>query len=131
MGMAAGLVSDTVLSITTLVGIVTIAVSAYMILYTDQIYVLCRRVGLLRIFGASEEQEPEPDEDRRGHVIVVGMNALGQEIVRKLVSRGEHVLAIDTDPEKLEGLEGAETVIGNVEYESVLEEIGMRRTRGW
>jgi DNA-binding LytR/AlgR family response regulator len=46
-----------------------------------------------------------------------------------LASRGEDVLAIDTDPDKLKGLSPARTLIGNVEYESVVEEIGLRRAR--
>ncbi|MEM1158040.1 MAG: cation:proton antiporter [Verrucomicrobiota bacterium] len=129
MGLAAGLVDESVLSITTLVGIVTIAVSAYMIIYTDQIYAVCRRAGVLKIFRARAEPEPEASDQRRGHMIVVGMNALGREIVRKLVRRGEQVLAVDTDPAKLDQVEGAETFIGNVEYESVLEEIGLPDSR--
>ncbi len=129
MGLSAGLVDDSVLSITTLVGIVTIAVSSYMIIYTDQIYAFCRRLGLLSIFRARAEPEPEESVERSGHIIVVGMNALGLEIVHKLVDRGEQVLAVDTDPAKLDAVEGAETFIGNVEYEGVLEEVGLPHAR--
>jgi len=129
MGLAAGLVGEEVLSITTLVGIVTIAISAYMILYTDRIYAVCKRLGILKLFRAKPTPETEGAGERTGHVIVVGMNALGREIVRRLVARGEQVLAIDTDPAKLEGLDGAETEIGNVEYETVLEEAGLHDAR--
>jgi len=125
MGLAAGLVGDEVLSITALVGIVTIAISAYMIIYTEPLYRFCRRVGLLRIFRAKQEDDPETMVERSNHIIVVGMNALGREIVQAMIARGERVLAIDTDPQKLEGLARAEIVIGNVEYESVVEEIGL------
>ena len=66
---------------------------------------------------------------RSGHIIVVGMNRLGVAIVAGLVQRGEQVLAVDTDPAKLSGLEGADILIGNVEYESVVEEIGMAEAK--
>ena len=57
------------------------------------------------------------------------MNTLGREIVKQLATRGEQVLAIDTDPRKLEGLGEVATLIGNVEYESMIEEIGLRSAR--
>lgn len=129
MGLAAGLIGEGILSIVAVVGIVTIATSAYMIIYTEPLYRFCRRFGLLRLFGAKQEVEAEDACTRQGHVIVVGMNALGREIVSRLEVRGETVLAIDTDPNKLEGLGAVETMIGNVEYESVVEEIGLRRAR--
>lgn len=129
LGLSAGLVGQEVLSITALVGIVTIAVSAYMIIYTEPLYRLCRRLGLLRIFGAKQEPDAENTVSRSGHIVVVGMNALGREIVRAMTARGEQVLAIDTDPRKLTGLAPAEVVIGNVEYESVIEEIGLPRAK--
>ena len=39
------------------------------------------------------------------------------------------MLAIDTDPKKLEGLGDADILIGNVEYQSVVEEVGLREAR--
>lgn len=129
MGLAAGLIGEGVLSVVAVVGIVTIATSAYMIIYTEPLYRFCKRIGLLKLFFAKQEVEPEEASERQNHIIVVGMNALGREIVQKLCQRGERLLAIDTDPGKLEGLGTAETMIGNVEYESVVEEIGLRRAR--
>lgn len=88
---------------------------------------LAERVRLFRFSKASEIREQEEVHDRSGHIIVIGMNGLGREIVRALVARGQSVLAIDTDPEKLRGLDGADSLIGNVEYHAVVEEIGMRK----
>lgn len=133
MGVASGLIGSTILSIVALVGIVTIAVSAYMILYSEALYRLCKRWGLLRIFpsrgSAGEEEGEEEEAERSGHIIVVGMNSLGRNLVKKLVGRGEQVVALDTDPGKLKGLPGAETIIGNSNYRSVIEEAGLRRAK--
>jgi len=129
MGVSAGLVGQNVTSIVAVVGIVTIGGSAYMILYADELYRLARKTGLLRIFRAKQTPDAEVVREREGHVVVVGMNTLGREIVRRLVQRGETVLAVDTDPEKLRGLAGAETLMGNAEHEAVIEEIGLRRAR--
>lgn len=129
LGLAAGLVGQEVLSITALVGILTIAISAYMILYTEPLYRYMKKLGILRLFRAKQEPDHETIFQRADHIIVVGMNALGREIVKQLTRRNEHVLAIDTDPNKLEGLGAADTAIGSVEYESVVEEIGLPRAR--
>ena len=56
------------------------------------------------------------------------MNTLGREIVRRLHERGEQVLALDTDPHKLQGLP-CETLLGDVEYLSVLEEAELSHAR--
>lgn len=125
MGVAAGLVGERILSITAMVGVITIAVSAYLIIYNRQIYEFCRRFGILKIFRARGETEgAEGDASLSGHVIVVGMNTLGRMLVRKLHSKGERVLALDTDSRKLAGLP-CETLLGSSEYLDVLQEAGI------
>ena len=134
MGMSRGLIGAEILSITALVGVVTIAVSSYMILYNHQLYRFCERLGVLdwRFFRSPNDAE-EADiaghgTTLAGHVIVVGMNTLGREIVGRLHERGETVLAVDTDPHKLEGLP-THTLLGSVEYLSVLQEAGLERAK--
>ncbi len=129
MGAASGLIDGSIVSLGGLTGLITIAVSSYLILYSEALYPWVKRFRLLALFHAKQEPDKEIFHERSGHIIVVGMNALGREIVKQLSLRGERVLAIDTDPRKLEALGAAETVIGSVEYESVVEEIGMRKAR--
>ncbi len=125
MGVSSGLIPPRILSLTALVGVITIGLSAYMILYNHVLYRWSRKLGLLRIFRASPVEEIEPDRShRRGHVIVVGMNTLGRELVERLCRRGEKVLAVDTDPKKLAGLP-CDTLLGSAEYGSLLEEAGL------
>ncbi len=128
MGMGAGLIEHSILSLIGIVGLVTIAVSAYMILYADTLYDYCRRWKLLRIFRARQEEELEELEGSSlsGHIIIVGMNSLGRRLARELTERGEEVMAVDSDPRKLQGLP-CHTLMGNAEYLSVLEEAGLDR----
>ena len=128
MGVGAGLIDASILSVVAVVGVTTIAVSAYMILYSEPLYRFVRRRGWLRPFRAPATEEGTPPGEREGHVIVVGMNALGRDIVKRLCGAGEKVLAIDTDPNKLSGLP-CETMLGNVEYLSVLEDAGYSRAK--
>jgi Kef-type K+ transport system membrane component KefB len=129
LGAGAGLIEARVASLGGMVGILTIAISSYLILYGDLLYAVFQKLGILKFFNAKQEPDTEEVHTQEGHVIVVGMNALGREVVKQLSARGETVLAIDTDPRKLEGLNCAETLIGSVEYESAVEEIGLGRAR--
>ena len=129
LGAGAGLIESRVVSLGGMVGILTIAISSYLILYSDPLYGAFQKLGVLKFFKAKQEPDTEEQHSYEGHVIVVGMNALGREVVKQLSGRGETVLAIDTDPRKLEGLNCAETLIGSVEYESAVEEIGLSRAR--
>lgn len=127
MGVSRGLIDDTILSVTAMVGVITIAISAYMILYMEQLYSWARRWKLLGIFKAPPSDPPGLEGGHhvmRDHVILVGMNTLGRELARRLAQEGEAVLAVDTDPRKLANLP-CRTLLGNVEYYSVLEEAGL------
>jgi Kef-type K+ transport system membrane component KefB len=129
MGLHAGLYGANVLSITALVGLVTITGSAYLIRYSDPLFQAFSRWGLLNwLPDQPEEMETDGDDSRTGHVIVVGMNTLGRELVRRLQARGEKVLAVDTDPAKLMDLPG-QTLTGSVEYTSVLHAAGLDKAK--
>jgi hypothetical protein len=103
MGLSRGLIGAEILSITALVGVVTIAVSAYMILYNRPLLKWCDKMGILdwRVFAPGREVISAGPSAHglslSGHVIVVGMNTLGRRIVRELHERGETVLAVDTE----------------------------------
>lgn len=129
MGVTAGLIGARILSITALVGVITIVISAYMILQSERLYNILARLQVFRLFPTKGSQpEEKPAIERSGHIIVVGMNPLGRKIARRLHARREEVLAIDTDPGKLLDLP-CETLIGNIEYKSVVEESGFERAR--
>ena len=129
LGASSGLIGGTLVTLGGLVGLVTIALSSYLIIHADALYALCERSGALRLLGGRQKTSTEAETTREGHCIVVGMNAMGRAITQALANRGHAVLAVDTDPKKLAGLGKAETFIGSVEYESVVEEIGLRRAR--
>ena len=128
MGLAAGLIGQEILSVVAVVGLVTIAASSYMILYTEPLYKWVKKVGILKIFGADDSAHIEVDEGMTDHVIVVGMNALGRAIIEKLCEAGIPTLGIDTDTRKLEGLP-CRTMLGNAVYKSVLDAANLKRAR--
>jgi Kef-type K+ transport system membrane component KefB len=125
VGLTSGLIDEGILSLIGVVGLVTIGGSVYMIIYNHQLYRALRRWGWLRVFRAHTGPDEDAGEtDPRGHVIVVGMNALGSRIVHELIAAGEEVVAIDSDPRKLEGLP-CRTLTGSTEHLSVLDEANL------
>jgi hypothetical protein len=128
MGMSAGMVDASILAIIGTVGLVTMGGSAYMILYNGPLYEWFRKRRLLRVFRSLPEEDQDVTAARSGHIVVIGMNALGRRIVAGLVSRGLDVLAIDTRPGRLVDLP-CETLIGNVEYLEVLQQAQIRNAR--
>ena len=129
LGATTGLIGADIVALGGLVGITTIALSSYLIIHSEALYAAIARTGILKLLRAKQEPDSEILRHRKDHIIVVGMNALGREIVKQLTLRDERVLAIDTDPKKLEGLGDADILIGNVEYQSVVEEVGLREAR--
>lgn len=107
MGISLGHVGVQALGLTTLVGVVTITLSTYMIMYSQELYA---RLGpWLALFErrrphrelAAEQQggaEAAPD------VIVFGMGRYGERFAAKLVEAGFSVLGIEHDPERTEEL---------------------------
>lgn len=129
LGLSTGVIGEEILSLIAVVGLVTIAVSSYGILYNRELFGVVGDTILLRPFRPADRETDPPEEEeagRKDHVIVVGMNALGRRLVEALRERGAHVVAIDTDPVKLEGL-SADTLLGSAEYRSLLEEAGIDR----
>jgi Kef-type K+ transport system membrane component KefB len=127
LGVSSELIDIKLAALGGLVGLTTIAASSYLILHADSLFCFFKDKGILRLLGNDREAELDDELTRSGHTIIIGMNALGRAITQALVARGVQVLAIDTDPRKLEDLPGAEIFIGNVEYESVVEEINLRQ----
>lgn len=132
VGLGAGLIDESILSLIAVIGLVTIVASVYMILYNRPLYDWCRRCGWLRMFKACQEDRDVNrtghDEPASGHVIVVGMNAMGRLLALRLHERKLDVLAIDTDPHKLADLP-CRTMMGNVDYLSVLQDAGLPRAK--
>jgi Kef-type K+ transport system membrane component KefB len=101
LGYSLGQVETAVLSLVTLVGVITITVSTYFILYSDQIY--DRFSGFLTFFEFRKTSVSE-SEDSIAHpydAIVIGAGRLGSSVVAGLREKNANLLVVDTDPEAL------------------------------
>lgn len=139
LALSTSLVSSELVALISMVGLITMGISSYFILYSEGLSVpLLRFVTSLPGFGegggkvSSPHASPPPGSVGHTvyshHIIVVGMNSLGRRLARELSERGEEVVAIDSDPGKLQDLP-CPTLLGNAEHLSVLAEAGLDRAR--
>jgi Kef-type K+ transport system membrane component KefB len=110
MGMALGHVDPAALGLVTLVGLVTITLSTYMILYSHRLYAVFE--PWLGIFERDDPwREKEYDEaPANADVIVFGMGRYGQRLGERLCASGLKVIGVDFDPEVL-----AKTARGSIQ----------------
>ena len=57
LGAGAGLIEGRVVSLGGMVGILTIAISSYLILYSDPLYSAFQKLGVLKFFKAKQEPD--------------------------------------------------------------------------
>ena len=99
MGVSLGHVADEALGLVTLVGLITIAASTYMITYSHQLY-----AQVEPLLGVFERRSAGRQEDA-GHlnktaydVVVFGMGRYGLAIAQELRDAGRKVLGVDFNP---------------------------------
>jgi Kef-type K+ transport system membrane component KefB len=100
MGVSLGHVQEDALGLVTMVGLVTIAASTYMITYSHRLYALFE--PLLWIFerkGTPREPSEAGAHRHDGHrVIIFGLGRFGTAIGLRLQKRGIRVLGVDFNP---------------------------------
>lgn len=103
MGLALGHINDEAMGMITLVGLITIGLSTYMIIYSHQIFEFISPV--LGIFEKSnpyrEARATQPDFVRVD-VIIFGLGRYGNNIAMNLEKTGRTVMGVDFDPKAVE-----------------------------
>jgi Kef-type K+ transport system membrane component KefB/Trk K+ transport system NAD-binding subunit len=133
LGVSLGHIDRETLGLITLVGLITIGLSTYMILYSHPLY--NRLAPWLGIFerrrpyresGEEEDKTAEPTD-----VILFGLGRYGRNIAENLVRRGKKVLAVDFDPQVVAGEKGGAFPVryGDAEDPELLENLPLLQTR--
>ncbi len=102
LGVSLGQVAPVVLSIVTLVGIITIFISSYLILYSDVLYVYA--APYLRIFERKDAHEANLRSSDYP-VILIGSGRVGFDFIALFKKEKQRFLVIDHDPDAISDLE--------------------------
>lgn len=109
MGVAIGHVSDEALGLVTLVGLVTIAASTYMITFSHQLYgVFEPLLGIFERRHAKAEPDGDAEIARPHDAIVFGLGRYGLGIASALRDNGKRILGVDFSPEAVRNAKGSE-----------------------
>jgi Kef-type K+ transport system membrane component KefB len=131
LGLTYGHIESPVLGLVTVVGIVTIGLSTYLILYSKQIF--DRISPLLSVFerrrpsrGEGQDQGGEPYD-----VIVVGGGRFGGAVLQGLRQREARVFLLDFDPHVLGHWagHGIETLYGDVSEPEIAAALPLHEAR--
>jgi len=132
LGVSLGHIDADILGLITLVTLITIAVSTYVIQYSHPLYDRIRQH-----LGIFERQVSHPEEstDRAGDphaldVIIFGLGRYGGDIARRLNGRGWEVLGVDFDPQVVRTLskEGMRVRYGNADDPEFLTVLPLKHT---
>jgi len=104
LGFSLGQVENSVLSLVTLVGVITITVSTYFILYSDPIYNRLSKFLTLFEFRITPVSESEDSISHPYDAIIVGAGRLGSSVTVGLLDKNANLLVVDSDPQALKRL---------------------------
>jgi Kef-type K+ transport system membrane component KefB/Trk K+ transport system NAD-binding subunit len=101
LGVTLGHVSQSILSLVTLVGVITIFGSTYLVMYSEKIYAIF--APYLGIFERANAKEPHLRKEGYS-VVLFGCNRIGYDFLESLKEMGEKFLVVDHDPETIQRL---------------------------
>jgi len=128
LGYTNGQVSAQAVSLVTIVGIITIALSSYMIIYADSLY--ARFEPYLKVF---ERKKVHSEHETRHtyEAVLFGYKKAGNEFVRVFKSIAKSFVVVDYDPDAIDELERKQTpyLYGDATDAELLEEIDLSKVR--
>jgi len=134
MGIALGHLDSGALGLTTLVGLITIALSTYMILYSHPLY--DRLAAWLGLFERTLPYRElalaaESPDLREADVIVFGLGRYGSRLAAGLKDAGLKVLCVEFDPEVARSCrdQGLSVRYGDAVASEFLESLPLKDTR--
>jgi Kef-type K+ transport system membrane component KefB len=99
LGVSLGHIENEVVGLITLVGLITIGLSTYLILYSQPLYSLLS--PWLKLFERKipqrEKEEIPPESSAEGNVILFGLGRYGNNIAQNLRQLGMNVIGVDFD----------------------------------
>lgn len=132
MGISLGHMQQDILGLVTLVGIVTIGISTYMITYSHQLYTLFEPLlGIFERRGTPREQSSDHYAQGNYQVIILGLGRLGTAIALGLRDKGIKVLGLDFNPTAIKQWNslGLATEYGDVTDAEFVTELPLRQAQ--
>lgn len=103
MGLTLGHLQEDTVGLITLVGLITISVSTYMILYSHALYDrLATKLAIFERRVPHRELDTPVEDNQEMDVLLIGLGRYGAALAADLRKLGCHLLAVDFDPTTLQ-----------------------------
>lgn len=133
LGLTMGHINQEVLGLITLVGLITIGLSTYLILYSHQIYELVSPVlGIFQRKSTYGEQDSRSVLVKKLDVVIVGYGRYGRALSELLTRHPEiNYMAVDFDPQmvKTGKSAGRNVIYGDLEDPEALDRIPLEHAK--
>lgn len=128
LGNAQGKVTDATVSMVTVIALITIAVSTYMIIYADQLYSYLEKY--LKLFE-KRKVNSERRMAQKHDVILFGFKRGGSEFIKVFKSMKAKFLVIDYDPEVIDHMDHSNIpyIYGDAMDVELLEEANIEKAK--
>ncbi len=123
-----GHVDDGVVTLVTVIGLVTIGFSTYMITYGDKLYEVFEHT--LRLFERRKVRS-EIEQKKHYEMVLIGYNKGGHEFLKVFKQIGKSYVVVDYDPVAIDTLEsiGASYIYGDATDLELLDELNLERSK--
>jgi Kef-type K+ transport system membrane component KefB len=132
MGITLGHVGVTALGLTTLVGLITITLSTYMILYSHPLYE--KMSPWLRWFERAKpfremDADSKQSDPHAVEIVVFGMGRYGSRLLDRLLAKGVVAMGVDFDPDlvRTAHLKGLPVHYGDAEDPDFLDALPLKQ----
>lgn len=129
LGLSLGHITNATVSLITVVGLITIGGSTYLIMYSHPIYDRLKR--WLSVFERHDSREPPVSAADDVDVILFGLGRFGSRLADRLSRSGQRVLAVDFDPHQVKANTrgGVTAMFGSAEDIHLLEALPLSRAK--
>jgi Kef-type K+ transport system membrane component KefB len=132
LGLSLGHLEQEAVGLITLVGLITISASTYMILYSHPLYErLAPYLSLFERRVPHRELDSPVDGQGRVDILLIGLGRFGAAVAEQLHQRGCRLLAVDFDPElvRRHNREGYAAHYGDAEDPEFIGSLPLARTK--
>jgi Kef-type K+ transport system membrane component KefB len=130
LGHRLGHVDQRVVTIVTAVGLITITLSSYLILYSDRLYAWLR--GPLKIFEFRASREhAQAEHPLKNHIVLIGCHRMGHNILHSIEDLHKEFVVIDFNPDVIAKLHrrGVHALYGDAADPDIQERAAIDRAR--
>jgi Kef-type K+ transport system membrane component KefB len=128
LGQSLGHLDDQVVAMVTVIGMLTMTLSSYMITYNNKLYEWLK--GPLTFFEFKKVQTRLSTKKSalQNHIVLVGCGRMGRQVFEQIKTFKENYLVVDHDNSTIKTLmkEGATCIFGDVEDQELLQELDLK-----